>query len=266
MSGKAAKIHLSEKMVSVLESIVDSELSAKQLVRRASIILFGFAGLLNTSIAEKLGIHRKQVGVWRRRWQQSYDALIAIECRESNAAFQRAIKETLSDAPRSGSGGKFSASQVTEIIALACEPPEKSKRPIDNWTHRELTDEIKLRKIVDSISESHVGNLLRQADLQPHKSIYWLNTKEKDPVVFRQQVKEVCQTYLQAPDLLANHNTHTVSVDEMCGIQALQRIAPSIAMSPGKPERIEYEYKRHGTLCLIGRQKWKSGKTSSLVA
>lgn len=252
MSGKAAKIYLSEKMVSVLESIVDSELSAKQLVRRASIILFGFAGLLNTSIAEKLGIHRKQVGVWRRRWQQSYDALIAIECRESNAAFQRAIKETLSDAPRSGSGGKFSATQVTEIIALACEPPEKSKRPIDNWTHRELTDEIKLRKIVDSISESHVGNLLRQADLQPHKSIYWLNTKEKDPVVFRQQVKEVCQTYLQAPDLLANHNTHTVSVDEMCGIQALQRIAPSIAMSPGKPERIEYEYKRHGTLCLIG--------------
>jgi hypothetical protein len=94
--------------------------------------------------------------------------------------------------------------------------------------------------------------LLRQTDLQPHKSTYWLNTKEKDPAVFRRQVKEVCQTYLQAPDLLANDNTHTISVDEMCGIQALQRIAPTIAMSPGNPERIEFEYKRHGTLCLIG--------------
>ena len=111
MSGKAAKIHLSEKMVSVLESIVASDLSAQQLVRRAWIILLGFDGLLNTGIAEKLGIHRKQVGVWRRRWQQSYDALIAIECHESKATFRRAIEQTLRDAPRSGSGGKFSAEQ-----------------------------------------------------------------------------------------------------------------------------------------------------------
>jgi transposase len=102
MSGKAAKIHLSEKMVSVLESIVASDLSAQQLVRRAWIILLGFDGLLNTGIAEKLGIHRKQVGVWRRRWQQSYDALIAIECHESKATFRRAIEQTLRDAPRRG--------------------------------------------------------------------------------------------------------------------------------------------------------------------
>jgi transposase len=38
----------------------------------------------------------------------------------------------------------------------------------------------------------------------------------------------------------------------MPGIQALERIAKTIPMQPGQPERIEYEYRRHGTLCLIG--------------
>jgi transposase len=38
----------------------------------------------------------------------------------------------------------------------------------------------------------------------------------------------------------------------MPGLQALERIAKTIPMQPGQPKRIEYEYKRHGTLCLIG--------------
>ena len=62
----------------------------------------------------------------------------------------------------------------------------------------------------------------------------------------------VCQTYLEAPELYFQADTHTVSVDEMPGIQAIERIAKKIPMQPGKPERIEYEYRRHGTLCLIG--------------
>jgi len=158
----------------------------------------------------------------------------------------------LSDAPRSGCPKKFTCQQVAESLAVACEPPEKSNRPIGSWSHRELADEVTARGIVKSISKSHVGNLLRQMDLQPHKSRYWLNTKEKDPAVFARQVELVCQTYLQAPELYYCENIRTVSVDEMCGIQALERIAPSLAMRPGQPERIEFEYKRHGTLGLIG--------------
>ena len=43
-----------------------------------------------------------------------------------------------------------------------------------------------------------------------------------------------------------------MSVDEMTGIQALQRIAPTRPMRPGRVERREFEYTRHGTQCLIG--------------
>jgi hypothetical protein len=211
-----------------------------------------FVGAFNVDIANELGLARKQVGLWRRRWQQSFDALVAIECCEHQAALRRAIEDVLSDARRSGSTGTFTAEQVTQILAVACEPPELSRRPIDRWTHRELADEVVLRGIVPSISISQVGRYLAQAELQPHRSKYWLNTKEKDPEVFAQQVQIVCQTYLEAPDLYFQENTYTVSVDEMPGIQALERIAKTIPMQSGQLERIEYEYKRHGTLCLIG--------------
>jgi hypothetical protein len=51
-----------------------------------------FAGLLNVPIADALGLARKQVGLWRRRWQESFDALVAIEYREPHAVLCRAIE------------------------------------------------------------------------------------------------------------------------------------------------------------------------------
>ena len=65
-------------------------------------------------------------------------------------------------------------------------------------------------------------------------------------------MKTICDTYLAAPERERTHQTHTVSVDEMTGLQALERIAPSKAMIAGKCQRVEFEYARHGTLCLIG--------------
>jgi len=63
-------------------------------------------------------------------------------------------------------------------------------------------------------------------------------------------VKEVCETYHQAPKEDTNHR-RTISIDENTGIQALERKSPTKGMEPGKPERIEFEYIRHGTLSLI---------------
>ena len=44
---------------------------------------------------------------------------------------------------------------------------------------------------------------------------------------------------------------HTVSLDEMTGIQALERRAPNLPMRPDAVERREFEYVRHGTRTLI---------------
>lgn len=252
MSGQATKTMLTETQQSILRQIASAATSTVQHVQRARVILEAFQGKLNRDIAAQVGLHRVQVGLWRRRWADSFAALVAIECRETHAKLARMIQQVLSDAPRTGPPCTFTAEQVTQILALACEPPENSGRPVNRWTQRELTDEVIQRGIVACISQSQVGSYLREADLQPHRSKYWLNTKEKCQETFDQQVQLVCQTYLEAPELYFQARTHTVSVDEMPGIQATERIAKTIPMQPGKPERIEYEYRRHGTLCLIG--------------
>ncbi|MDP7302506.1 MAG: IS630 family transposase [Pirellulaceae bacterium] len=252
MSGKAANVSVTEKQQEILQQITRETTVARRLAQRARIIILALAGTLNMTIAIEVGLSRKQVGRWRRRWQQSFDALVAIECDETQAMLRRTVEDVLSDALRCGSPGTFNAEQVTQIIAIACEPPSQSGRPIETWTNRELADEAIQRGIVKSISTSQVNRYLAEADLQPHRSKYWLNTKEKDPEVFGRQVQTVCNTYLEAPELYFQYNTHTVSVDEMTGIQALERNAKTITMKPGQPARIEFEYTRHGTLCLIG--------------
>jgi len=251
MPGKAAKVRLSEKQMDILSKITRESTVSVRLRQRARIILLAHEGKRNEEIASAVQLGRRQVGIWRQRWQVSWDALIAIECTETTTGLRRAIEEVLSDAPRPGCGGTFTAEQVTGIIAIACEDPKKCERPIDYWTGREIADEAMKRGIVTSISARQVNRYLAAASLQPHRSRYWLNTKEKDPEVFQTQVELVCQTYLHAADLYFQSQTYTVSTDEM-SIQALERIAETIPMQPAQPARIEFEYTRHGTMCLIG--------------
>ena len=85
--------------------------------------------------------------------------------------------------------------------------------------------------------------------MQPHRSRYWLNAHPKDPQAFGRQVDEVCSLYEQA-GRLAEQGVHLVSTDEKTGIQALERLHPDLPMGPGQVQRREYEYQRHGTLCL----------------
>jgi transposase len=252
MPGKAAKITLTERQNEILQTFSRSATAPSRLRQRATIILLAFDGLRNDQIAARVGLTHRQVGRWRRRWARAWGQLIDIECCESRADLRRAIDAVLSDESRPGAPGKFTPEQVTQILAVACEPPEKSGRPITHWTLQELIDEVVQRGIVESISPAQMSRYLREAALQPHKSRYWLNTTETDPQRFQEQVEAVCDTYLQASEQERTNGTHTVCVDEMTGVQALERNAPSKAMIAGKCELIEFEYTRHGTLCLIG--------------
>jgi hypothetical protein len=69
-------------------------------------------------------------------------------------------------------------------------------------------------------------------------------------VAFAERVETVCTVYAYAP-MLEALGCHVVSTDEMTGIQALERAAPTKPMRPGTPELREHEYIRHGTLSLI---------------
>ena len=226
MSGKAARVIITERQQVVLQQLSRSTTVAFRLRQRAQLILLAFEKRLNRDIAETVQLGTNQVGAWRKRWQQEFERLTLIEGIEEPVELRRAIEDVLTDEQRSGRPTTFTAEQLTMIFAVACEAVEESGRPVARWTQREIIDEVIKRGIVDSISTSHMSTLLAEAQLQPHKSRYWLNTKEKDPEVFEQQMQTVCECYQRAPELLAQFDTHTVCMDEMTSIQALERIAP----------------------------------------
>lgn len=63
-------------------------------------------------------------------------------------------------------------------------------------------------------------------------------------------MEDISQHYLSAP-IRAIQGERTISIDEMTGIQATERVLPSLPMRPGKVECREFEYIRHGTQTLI---------------
>ncbi len=63
-------------------------------------------------------------------------------------------------------------------------------------------------------------------------------------------IQAICTLYQQAPEL-AQQGENTVSTDELTGVQALQRKHPGLPLAPGKVERREFEYIRHGTRSFI---------------
>ena len=249
MPGKAAKIRMSDKQQVVLQELSRSRTQSKSIVQRATIILLGFRGLLNEAISLKVGLNRHQVGVWRQRWRDAWESLCLWERNEPHR-LRDAIRDVLTDGPRPGCSAKFTADQVAQIIALACEPPKLSGRPINCWTHRELRDEVVMRKIVETISIAQVGRFLLDAAVQPHRKKMWLNTTKKDPEKFQREVENVCKTYLEAPAMASYKGTHTVSVDEATALQAIERNAPDKPVQIGSVTKQEFEYTRHGTTTL----------------
>lgn len=223
--------------------------------RRAEIIvgLNGFSSGLREAAA-KLGRDVKTVGVWYRRaarWNAEFQERLEQALGEAGHAGPetrtiRLARELLQDEPRPGRPPIYSPQQYAEIMAIAVSEPGNSGRPITQWTARELADEVRRRKICGA-SPRQVGRYLNDVDLQPHRSRYWLNPKLEKGHDAR--VAAVCGVYAMAgtnPD-----GTHIVSVDEKTSIQANERIHPDKPMRPGDPAKLEAEYVRHGTLCLI---------------
>src|SRR5262249_48005452 len=76
------------------------------------------------------------------------------------------LQERLRDAPRSGKKPRLTPEQICAIVAMACEAPSQSGRPITHWTNREIADEIVKRGIVDHISPRHAARILKKSGPQ----------------------------------------------------------------------------------------------------
>jgi putative transposase len=108
------------------------------------------------------------VRLWRSRWKL-FQAVPLLEM---------SVEERLEDDARPGAPARITADQRCEIEKLACEKPEKSGRPISQWTNWEIADEIKKRGIVDQISARHAGRLLKRSRYQAPSNPLLANTRE----------------------------------------------------------------------------------------
>ncbi len=152
---------LSDRLRAVLAQLVRRQTSAQRLVRRLQIVLAAAAGRNNDQIARDHGIHRSTAQTWRTRWLMMAPKLeAAVTAGDDDRLLARLVADALDDAPRAGAPPTFTAAQVVQIIALACEPPPDSDRPVTAWTPRELADEAMTRGIVATISPRSVERFL----------------------------------------------------------------------------------------------------------
>jgi transposase len=144
----------------------------------------------------------------------------------------------------------LSKADCATIVAEACRRPSDVGLPITHWSIALLGD--LLRRNEWLLSDSTLRRILTQAKLQPHRQKMWLTSHDDE---FRHKRDDILHLYYDTPV-----NEHIVSVDEKTSIQALERRYPDVAMSPGQVVRREFEYIRHGTLCLMGAFDVRRGK------
>jgi len=133
---KAPLVNLRPRQKAVLECIAKSRTARNDHRQRAQLMLLFAQGLSNRRAGERVGLKSKQAGHWRKRWLAHPDQLIAMErAGDTNRnGLIEGLQKLLSDLPRSGAKPKFSAAQVAQILALACEDPQHSGLPLSHWT------------------------------------------------------------------------------------------------------------------------------------
>lgn len=131
-----------------LEQLVRTRSTPQQLALRARMMLHAADGVGVRESARALGVWPKTVRYWRRRWRQATDG--------------QSVSERLADAARSGAPPTYTPEQICAVIAMTCEKPSESERPISQWSQREIADEAMRRGLVPRISQRSVGRFLKK--------------------------------------------------------------------------------------------------------
>jgi transposase len=190
-------------------------------VQRARILLAAADRVPNAQIARQAGCTPATVRKTRRDYRT------------------RGMR-ALDDRPRPGRPPVYDIDTHLLIIATATsEPPETDAQ----WTHPLIAEHLRQQHNI-GISASQIGRILAGVDIKVHRVRGWLNRPD-DPGFF-QRAEQICALYQQIPA-----GTVLLSVDEKTGIQAKSRRYRTRRAGHRRPERREFEYRRHGTVSLI---------------
>ena len=159
--------------------------------------------------------------------------------------------------------GAFPPSERVAVLSMATKKPAMYHCPATRWSLDDLVAALPQHRL-QPISRSSIWRILEEADLKPHRSVYWLNSHDPD---FEAKAQDICQLYLQALRFYQEGRL-VICADEKTGMQILQRRYPTQPVQPGKPEKREHEYIRHGVRALLasfvvptGQLVWNLGQT-----
>lgn len=220
-----------------LSRLIVRRSAAIALVLRARMILMLGAGHGPARIARSLGVSDRVVRTWRARWEASPQV------------------EALDDLPRTGRPPSIGLGTRCEVVKLACDRPDDKRSPFETvWTQQAIADAL-LATGGAKISRSSVQRILSAQGLRPHRVRQWLHSPDPQ---FREKVARVCDLYLHPPP-----RSVVLCVDEK-PMQVLRRRHPTHNGRRGEVRR-EYEYRRGGTLQLLGAFEVGTGRVHGRV-
>ncbi|MEV7236763.1 IS630 family transposase [Streptomyces sp. NPDC051020] len=214
-----------------LERMASSAKGQVRQVLRAKIVLAAATGVGNAAIARRLAVNVNTVRKWRGRF-----AALGLD--------------GLKDAARSGRPRRYDDLVRVAVVAAATSAPVG---PAAAWTHASIAAQV-AGTVFAPISASHVGRILADLDLKPHKVRGWLT--RRDTPDFWERVKDICELYRNPPT-----GAIVLSVDEKTAVQARERRHPSRPARPGRAARHEFEYRRHGTASVVAALEVTTGQT-----
>jgi hypothetical protein len=201
-----------------------------RLVIRIVIILLAAAGKTLAETASILGCCEQTVLNQRKRF---------LERRSEGAV------EALVDLPRSGRPVTYGPQERARVIVAVCETLHKRELPLSRLSiadlHRVVTQEAGL----SDLSHGSLARILAQDALKPWRYRYWIFPRDPDFVRKACVVLDLYAGFWEGQRLRPDE--YVLSADEKT-IQVLARCHPGLAAIGGYEQRVEFEYKRMGTV------------------
>jgi putative transposase len=133
---RPALIQLTDRQRALLEEIAAGRRRPHDEVQRAAMLLQSADGARTRHVAAVFGVSDPTIRRWRARWVQATPPLVAAEEEADEETLDTLLQQVLRDTPRRGRPATFTPEQRCHIVAVACEAPADSGRPVTHWTPR----------------------------------------------------------------------------------------------------------------------------------
>lgn len=216
-------VDLSEAERAELEDLISSGTLGARTMKRALMLLRSDDGWTAEEVAEALG--SGIASVYRRR--QRY--------------VEVGLPDALHDQHRPGAERKLTALQEATLVALACSQAPEGRA---TWTMQLLADKLVVLTDVDDVSDETVRRRLAEKKLKPWQRKMWCIPSVDAEFVRR--MEDILDLYAEPSD----ERFPVVNFDET-PIQLIGETRVPVPPAPGRPARVDYEYRRHGTANLF---------------